>query len=871
MTTDAVLSLNFQFAGSVIDANRLIARGWTDMTGVSRTSEWIRFNSTWVEYTEEYEGKQYRIQCSLSTALSGKSDDDYMLFASCAVGKKSHKPENQRLVYVRRLHAWIFDAAAMSYCDARGNIPETIAKQVRHDLEASLIEPAKDFKKDIAYLTDGLEEKAPERKGNPVDQQFYILSHSADEEFEHNGRESVARLLTQFTHSLLTDDDPDGREYAMGITESLIVDRIVEWAAKTGFHASAVAAMKIAERPHMCDTVQVKTWIRIVESALEINALAEGAEAMRIAFSRFPTLNDIDERNACKAIYWAVVDLGNRCPEDPDGFGMVVEEFAKHVDDYTRWWNDPTPGLWVHIARCKVKKLRGEKVNDDDIGPVYEILKSSLNEYDRSHLKEFEEKPYLKDLPRGVKAPLEWQAFLYTMYGLPELILKSFPEPVSKNEKNLPYMPAAEAAKGLNHADVWSPFTLGKWNEIRDYEWTKCIAKKLKPVYVADNGDCSLISDGNNFESYEILEPEHPEEKEIAGLCVRAKTKSDGKTITLASFPFLPKEFKGNKPNAVVKVWHYRIWEYGEAADAVIEMPDGKMLTAVMPYYVADRRYVLRGIRQKGMLVGFVNALRKIPVPQRHEPITIGKGHLAEENGGPVTLNFDEHFDDYFEQDVLPSEITGAGFSVQGRVKSLRQLTCLGTPLSAVEIDCERLQAPLRVYIATARLKDSLTIGDNVNGYGWLYLDVYGAIDKWKDVKKLYPVASPSFLEKNAYCSGIPKYVRTEFTDEERATLPRSMIEPKWFEYGKLALEHCRGVVQVVMCPPNPLSANYIVKKGNGNVVMYKLIIAKEGEKPCLKYPGLRVFVLRLKPANRGYNLEWEHLPDRNYGKMTAL
>lgn len=68
------------------------------------------------------------------------------------------------------------------------------------------------------------------------------------------------------------------------------------------------------------------------------------------------------------------------------------------------------------------------------------------------------------------------------------------------------------------------------------------------------------------------------------------------------------------------------------------------------------------------------------------------------------------------------------------------------------------------------------------------------------------------------------------------------------------------GGTRVEDCPGNPLCAHYLVRL-NGKVVKYRMVMAKEGEKPCVDYPGVEVFVLRLKPAKRGVNLSWERLP----------
>lgn len=863
MNNNAALNLNYHYAGALIDANILISRGWTDLTGTFEDGEWVRYNSTWLEYTEKHNGLQYRIQCSLSCTFDKIKDNGFLSAATPDTAKQLHNSGKPRMVFFRRAHAWVLNAKAISYENTCGDIPDAIATRLEKDLSLAVIKPAKLFKDDITYQTTGLENTAPERKGSDVDQQYYILSHVASKELERDGIESVARFLVPLTRAFLTDDDPEGREYAMRISDGQVIDWIVDWSQQTQFDAACLAAFEIANRPGLRDAVSAQTWTRITVAALTLKAMDEAAEAMEIAFSQIKLIDDAERRSKLYvALYWGVVFMGNEGVKDADGFSKVVETFARHIDVHGA---ARLPRLWVNVARCHVRTLQGKKITKKLLQAVMNVLDEAMDTYETDHQDEFYDKPYLNKLPPGVKVPLEWQAMLYTMYGVPGIVLESFPTPPASDEKHRQYHPSSTAVEGLSFIDVWGGFESREWNNDIIHEWDKRVIKGLKEgVTPETDWDLTHLTVHHDIESYKILVPKHPEKSEISTLAVSANVKGHDKPDIIATFPFLPKEFNGNKPNIVVKLWRYHIWDTSKAADVEFTTESGQKLTAVMPYYIADYPAIARGNRLEGMLVGFADWIRKIDPPKKHEPITINKGHMVDENGGPVTLEFDDHLYDHFEQDAYPDEISGAGFDVQGRIESIRKLKALGKSLVAVEIGCEHLDAPLRIYIASSKLTDALNIGDTVVAQGWLYLDVFNPLDKPEEFLATFPVsAPPAPSDREIWESGIPTYIRTEYSDEERAKLPDRAFTPKWLDYGRRALERCDGVAIVKQCQNNPLAAQYIVKI-NGKVELYRMVIVKDNEKKCLDYVGLKTFILRLKSVGKGVNLTWENLPGMN-------
>lgn len=861
MKDNAVRKLNFLYAGAVLDVNRLVGKGWEDVTSVCPEGEYIRYGSTWVGLTETIEGRDYHVMCSFSATNAEKAEGGAWKIAKNDYVQKAHAGEVPRFAFFRRVQVWVCDPKAMTYERLNGDLPEKLAFRTAEDLKESVIDPARGFSDDIDFQTEGI--KSPDSVGmvSPIDRCFLKLETVLETCQKAKGTESIARLLAPFARAVLTGDDPDGRELAYGISSARVVSVIARFGELCGFPEASVAVYRVARRNGITEELGAGTLANFVRSTLRMDSPKEAAEALRFFFARLEKMADKDEQsNLSCVVYRAVRDFCSSLPDDADGIESLVREFELHLNALG---DDPEPGLLCALTKAYVHTLRGKKIGDEQVDLITAFLKPYVERYDAEHAKDLKEFPYLKDLSPGIRAPLPWQALIMCAEGDPGRALKSFPVPVFEDERNIPVRPAAEAVEGLSSCDIWIGMKNVEWNEPFWRKFEKQICANLEPCgKPVDAGfSWSWLGRIPRVDTYQILESKTRAQEELSSMGVLTVEKGDdGEEKTLAKvFPFLPKEYPGNVPNVTAKVWRTFLWDDGVAADVEFQLENGRMMTAVMPYYVGDRYCIARGLRGKGILVGFASNLKKLPPPKQHDPIVVTEGPLVKEDGKPVTLHFDEHFDDWFDQDTIHESVSRAGFGLQGRVKSVRELSAFGEKALAVEIESIRLDYPLRVYIAAGKVESTLAVGDTVEAFGWLYLDFFeiadsieAAIDEWNG-------CLPERPETDVWTSGVPDFVRTEYSEEERKRCPVS--EPDWYRYGRNRLEQVKGVTRVVLCPVNPQHVDYLVKR-DGDVEAYSFVVADDEEKPCIVYPGTRTMVLRRRKEGNGVRLSWEGLPE---------
>lgn len=861
MKDNAVRKLNFRYAGAVLDVNRLIGKGWEDMTGVCPEGEYVRYDSTWVGLTETIEGLDYHVMCSFSTTNAKKNEDGSWKLAKGDYMQKAHTGEVPRFAFFRRVQVWVCDPKAMTYERLKGDLPAMLVARIGEDLKESVIDPARGFSDDIDFQTECI--KSPDSVGmvSPIDRCFLKLETVLESCKKTNGTESVARLLAPFARAVLTGDDPDGRELAYGISSARVVSAIAWFGEWCDFPEATVAVYRVARRNDITEELGAGTFANFVRSALRMDSPKEAADALRFFFARLKKMDDKEEQsNLSCVVYRAVRDFCSSLPGDADGLEALVLEFESHLGVFG---DDPEPGLLCALAKAYVHTLRGNEIGDEQVGLITAFLKPYVERYDAEHAKDLEKFPYLKDLSPGIRAPLPWQAMIMCVAGDPGRALKSFPVPVFEDERDVPARPAAEAVEGLSSYDIWSGLKSMEWDESSWRKFEKQICADLEPCgKPIDAGiSWSWLGRMSRADAYQILESKAKTQEELSIMGVQTTEKGeDGEQKALEKlFPFLPKEYPDNVPNVTAKVWRTFLWDDGVAADVEFQLESGRMMTAVMPYYVWDRHCLARGLRGQGMLVGFAQSLKRLPPPKPHDPIVVKEGPLVKERGKPVTLHFDEHFDDWFDQDTIHESISRAGFGLQGRVKSVRELEAFGEKTLAVEIESIRLDSPLRVYIAAEKVESPLAVGDTVEAFGWLYLDFFEIIDDFKAAMDECGGHLPGCPETKGWKSMVPDFIRTEYSEEELKGRP--VPEPDWYRYGLNRLEQIKGVTRVVPCPMNPRHVDYLVRR-DGKVEAYSLIVTDDDKKPCIVYPGTRTMVLRRRKEGNGVRLSWEGLPE---------
>lgn len=858
-----IVRLNFDFAGAMVDVNKLIASGWIDLTGVCSEGEFLRFGSTWIESVHKIKDIEYHVSCSLGQSLTGEKEKindgyDYALVPLKDL-ERAHKGEVPRFGWVRRLEVWAFDEKGMSFVLKDEDVPSGIFDSTRQQFVDAVAKSSADFAEDLALQVHGCDSFLKDfSTTSPVENDLSKLLTILDKEMRRWNYRSIYRLLVPFARAVLTTKDSKGLKLAMSIREPRIFDLLVHYAMISNCPEAAVAVIVVLSERKVTG-LGWRTWSDLYKVALRVRMPRTASEAMRRAYEAIGIADDKAIKEMGTVAYREAMryfrKAGNK--EKAAVERVLIDEFAKHMETMT----DPAEvAIFEKLVRCRIAELEGGSM-DSDRDALCVLFMDAIGKFDSEHKKEIKEKPWMKDIPGGVKAPLAWQSCLSAAICNPQAALNVFPEPMLSSARTFAFLPPLEAVEGLSCRDVWSGFVGGEWTDEIYKSWLENVVRELNPKVeeCTSSPEKLWVAKIHRQEKFKVLEPAHPEAAEVMSMAV-AGVGDDGKELILETFPFLPKEFPGNKTNVVVRPWRYYSWACGQAADVLVTLESGKSLTAVMPYFCADRQYFIRGMRLNAVLVGFAYSLRKIPPPKIPDPIKIKTGPLAEEHGGPFDLHFGEGFFDWFEQEQYPEVISRGGFGMQGRVVSIRELEALGKRLLAVEIDCKKLDDPLRVYIAADVIKGKLSVGDTIESFGWLYLDVYDFVDTAKEYEAKYPNGAPDEPLDGEF-AGIPCFIRTEYSEDERKKFPAGMREPRWWDYGEEKLRILKGVDCVKAVSFNPQHIEYLVRR-NGAVEKYGMVLLTDDEKLRTVAPAAKLFVLRREKVPGGYNIKWEGLPN---------
>ncbi len=854
--------VNLRTAGALLDVNELIKRGWSDLSGANERGEFFRYGSAWVEYVEDDGDREYHITLSLCSSLCGLNDQGTGYKATPATDMLSaHKGDLPRICFARRLACFVLDREKLSYTRYSGELPAKLIEKVEDDLKSANKEPARLLVADLDWQTEGTSELDGIAVTTDCDHKFAQLLSVCEKCYKAENEESLARLFAPFVRAVLTKDDPGGFEFLKRLTSVDVLKwtlpRLLSANYYEGIAAVSIVAINVQKA---IEAFSVADWEAIAIACAKLNLVKNAS----IAVTHVLELADsekAEDRQSVIEVFWAMLDWLKTGPKDAAGcrtYSGLIERCSEVVGRTARY------GALACASRCYADCLENLPVEDSLKGFV-PLVEDACRQFEDSYgkkageEKKSENPPWLSGLPFAVKAPFEWQAFICCQVGRAIDVIKAYPlNPFELNDM-FPIHPLRRFVDGLSVRDIWSGFLpkceggmtfaerMDKWSE------GLCVIPKEFPLELYD-----WLDPSNNGDYLKMLCPEHPESSELCSVGVQLTMRQSKKKVVAGLFPFLPKEHESNKSNVRIRPWFFNVWNEAIAADLEFTVGDrGSTLTAVMPYYIADRECILRGVEYDAKLAAFATALKIIEVPKLPPPVKVTDRHL-----GPVNLSFSPEMFDWFDQSrTFPKEISNAGYGLQGRVKSVRELKALGTDVLCVEVDCARLDfldQPLAIYIRKERVEGGeIKVGDTIVTYGWLYIDSFDVVDNVDEFLKKYPKAAPEKPEDVSF--GMMSYIRTECTEEDKANglMPDT---PDWVEYGKTALECGKDVSKVSVCARNPQYIHFLVRKGV-EVLKYRLIVTENKDFSPNRIPGVETLVCKKERVKNGFELTWEGVP----------
>ena len=857
--------LNFRIAGALADINKLIEKGWIDTTGVWNGREINRLGSCWIEYVETINRVEYHATLSIGPTIPGFGNDgkEIEVESEDAYRLKAHKGELPRMAWFRRLSIYALDEKALTFKKYKGEIPKEFLEKVEEHLECAITEKPRPLLEDLAFQIKGFGPFADWCIESDADLKLLCLDTVLDRNDKRDNLESIARLMSPIARAILTDDDPKGREFLRGISNPCCLAFIASHAAECHFPEMAAAIMEIVlDRLEMSKVERsfgFAPWLSLARMAMSMKMPQCAAMAVRNAITQYRAMEDGDDRKQeslrdFSGLFWKLRDFLKTEPDDTVGCNALIdaiESFGSPLMD------DLDFRLLLRLGKCYTATVAGVGL-DDAVESLCHVTKDYFDAFDEDHKKDYEKKPWLQQLPFGVKTPMGWQAFLCSRCGNAVKAIAAWPfAPLSMFDEHRPF-PTQEPIEGLSFVDVWRGFLPKEVTEESAQKLMAMVSEDL--VNAGHEEDLDVLEWGGYstpMKTMQVRAPRDEKRSELMSSVVFAKSVEKDEQFPIAHFPFLSREY--SKANCVVKTWVYHPWGHYQAADAEFTLADGRRFCAVMPFFASDRGCIIRGAPWKARIAGFANELYKREKPELPPPHKVTEGYLAEEHGGPVDIHFTEEVFDFFDQDTIDKHVSRAGFGIHGRVKAVRTIKAYDQDVLVVTIESsalhsEDLNNQLDVYIGAQNYDGpELQIGDTVESWGWLCLDIYKSAlapeDLFVQIEKTGFPTDPA-EDGLPFGCGAPIFIRE---DQE--------LEKNFVEFGKAALMGSSAVEKVSVCGCNPQLFDFLARMKDGRILKYNFSLGDKDGNPEGVVPGAERLVVHREKAAKGYKLTWFGIP----------
>lgn len=852
----AVTLLNFRYAGCRLNVNDLIRNGWIDLSSYCDEGEFLGQESTWIELVEQHGNLEFHASIALSQTQIKPSDSDWeWKTAYHEDSVAAHEMRIERYAFFRQLYIHVLDSENTKYEVSQDKCPCELLDRINKGLCDAVESQAKLLIPDIIYQTDGYEPYQGMSGANDTENRLIILKGLL-ERTKGNGRmPSVRRLLDPIARAILTKDDPEGAMFISQLSNLKIVSLLLESADYAGDTEVTVALFKLfLENFAKADLSEfpLLSWgifsIALIYHGLTMCAKYTVENAIAALKADNASDTDILARIAGHLLPSVRRNISNaRKLQD---FSVLSKMLSQQFTE------DSALKVLGPLLDCHAAELDGGDPVDH-VGGLKKLFEEAQLEFDDKHKDD--KQPWAKTLCQAIKAPLEWQSLVFAACGNSNDALQALPDCPFHSPAFLKRRPPCTVVEGLSYYDIWAGFLPENPSE-EDYK--ELISRISTPLTKSAASERIILNEFNGVQSsgpLEILEEPDPKST-LSALAVKEQDSDNNKGVILAVFPFLPHGRSKAEDITVGSVWEFYPWEKNEAADARIRLDSGDCIYATLPYYAADKWLMPRGFRRKVRLAGFAHAIEKYShgedIPKS---FIVDKGPLAEEAGHPVEIHMDVAALDWFEQDVFPNYISRSGFNLCGRIKEITTIEAIGTYILSVRIDCRKLKVPFEIFIPAGKVESKLNVGDLIRAIGWIYADFSEAVDSVDEYNKENPNEPPqeSDIDNIRSGTGIPTFIRTDLTDEEKKWMPDDLIHPDWMRYAERKLRSMNGVTKVVRCPKNPQRYTFLVRQ-NGTIRKIAFLIEDSDAVTKDPFVGTEMLILRRIKHGNGLNLEWK-------------
>ena len=838
LTLSDETKINLSYAGARLNANILMEKGWRDFTHKTLINQ-----CAFLEFTQSVKKLKYQVLMALSPQLRKKTDDN-----GAAEDIALDKMPAPRSVYLRRIYIYVLDPMLMKYYRITDGYPLRIAEKIYADISQAIESQPRLFVDDLSYQTNGYQPFEIIPNLNEAENQLLILKRILEAAHSQNDDSSTYRLLLPIARTLLTAKDPTGFDFISQVSNTRVFRHLLE----SAYHADAaevtIALFRLFLLNHAnidASILSPSSWAILSEALISYNL----TECSQFAVGKLFAYPDSEEkRESLSLIADLIYKKAKRHTHDAAKL-KLLSSLSKMINKECR--TDAAFQLLSPTLDCHIAYLE-KSDTATALKEIEKMLEQKIAWFD----EEFSDEPSAKEMCAEIKAPLEWQVYIYLLCGQSDRLLQTLPLNINYGGHDI----SRKAILGLPFNHIWKAF-LPENPSVDDCEvlsekltrpLTKATAKES--VYPIEHHGINIPDE------MEILEDPSSADT-LTALAVKGIYKDKNFEQILSVFPFLPHARAKKERILVGSVWEYYPWSMNQGADARIRLENGDCIYATLPFYATDKFKICRGSKLTVIVCGFASALKKV---NREFDIinsfTFDNKSYCDKVGECGELHVDAASLDWFSQDVYPDIVSRSGFSISGRVSEIDRINAFGVNLLSVLVDCRKLETRFEIIIPADKVESEIAVGDIIESSGWVYADFHDHVDL-DGYKRENPIEGPN--EEDIYAKDsnryLPLFIRTDFTEEEIEFIPEEMLHPDWLHYAEIKLRSMPGVTKVVRCEKNPLHYSFLIRQ---NGIIRKIFFSIYEDNTDLKQYNLPmdILILRLIKHENGKMLKWEFI-----------
>ncbi len=434
---------------------------------------------------------------------------------------------------------------------------------------------------------------------------------------KHGG--AAREILAPAVRALMTDEDPEGRQYLTSVDDVGLLCQILVLCLRTDFEDGIWAFLSMLLLSHW-DGIETDfddgDW-RIIASAagrLGRYGLAAFAFLRAAKLDREPERRSESYFDASRGVLFRLREKP-KSPAECRFLQKIVDDCRDNLDEVAQFRAlSGLLGVWT------ASRSGGDTVVA--AAELFHAAERTAEEWD-SELDGANSPLASSEL--AVKAPLEWQSHIACLAGNLEQQIDAFPTPLYADGDRRSLQPAASHVNGVRVWDIWEGLALDLPDTFRKVvpvlsQGTETVLKDIPPLPIQQTGP-KLVDD------YLVAQSVNRNACDISILSVAVRDVGGRKRRPEMFFPFPSKEFRGNAANANGRPWEYFVWRHGVAADVRVELQSGLHLCATMPFFVGDVPILVRGLSYSLFLAAFPLSFKKAASQKEGGSIAPAGGH----------------------------------------------------------------------------------------------------------------------------------------------------------------------------------------------------------------------------------------------------